>query len=403
METPMGDSKSLNQGLLLDPVSSDEKVSFASLTMTVKEAHVNDSSDADSMVLRNPWWKARRSIETSWEKFHRKMTSLPKFHLPLFDEEDEAGATTAVNHVYAGTMARTISQVICHPMDTVKTRMQIKNPVKKLRKWKRKISKNAIGVGPIDIDNWFFKGPADLFRGVAGAVLGTIPNAALYFVAYESTKNKLKKSLPPGVVHVVSASVGTIAASIVRVPADTLKHRVQAYLHRDVFEAFKVVIQTEGVAGLYRGFWPTLMRDVPEIAIQFSVYENLRAFVQKKRNVEKLTTPEHLVLGAFAGAIAATCTMPLDLVKTRQQCGISEGIHVIVASVIAEHGAAGLLTGLGPRALHVSLMSAAFFGLFEYCKLVLKPNRSPNDRLYLPKIWNKRRDHIWKRQFVYTE
>ena len=25
--------------------------------------------------------------------------------------------------------------------------------------------------------------------------------------------------------------------------------------------------------GLYRGFWPTLLRDVPEIAIQFTLYE----------------------------------------------------------------------------------------------------------------------------------
>ena len=76
-------------------------------------------------------------------------------------------------------------QVVCHPMDTVKTRMQIKDPTKKLRKWKRKISKKAIEIGPIGIDNWFFKGPADLFRGVWGAILGTIPNAMLYFVAYE--------------------------------------------------------------------------------------------------------------------------------------------------------------------------------------------------------------------------
>lgn len=76
-------------------------------------------------------------------------------------------------------------QVICHPVDTVKTRMQIKDPTKKLKKWRRKISKKAFELGPLDIDNWFFKGPGDLFRGVWGAVLGTIPNAMLYFVAYE--------------------------------------------------------------------------------------------------------------------------------------------------------------------------------------------------------------------------
>eukprot|EP00271_Cylindrocystis_brebissonii_P020805 TRINITY_DN7080_c0_g1_i1.p1 TRINITY_DN7080_c0_g1~~TRINITY_DN7080_c0_g1_i1.p1 ORF type:complete len:510 (-),score=74.59 TRINITY_DN7080_c0_g1_i1:901-2430(-) len=327
-----------------------------------------------------------------------------EIRLPFFGDAAREEAVTALNHVYAGTCARTLSQFLCHPVDTVKTRMQIKDPPKKLRKWRKKIVKKAIGIGPVDIDNWFFKGPGDLYRGVWGAILGTIPNAALYFVAYESVKRRLeKKKLNPGLVHLTSASVGTIAASIVRVPADTLKHRVQAYMHTNVFEAFVAVVSTNGIGGLYRGFLPTLMRDVPEIVIQFGVYERARMFLQRQRKVEKLSTPEHLLLGAFAGAVAATCTMPLDLVKTRQQCGAGAlAIHQIIRQVYAESGVVGLTAGLGPRVFHVSLMSAAFFGLFEFCKMQIKPDRTSLDKLFLPKIWNKPRDKIWKRQFVYT-
>lgn len=218
-----------------------------------------------------------------------------------------------------------------------------------------------------------------------------------------ASKKKLENHLSPGVTHIVSASVGTVVASVFRVPADTLKHRVQAYMHANVFEALVSVVKSEGVFGLYRGFWPTLMRDVPEIAIQFGVYEKLRRCMESKRQVTKLTTPEHLVLGAVAGAVAATCTMPLDVVKTRQQCGLSASFSTIALSLVKENGFAGLFAGLGARAFHVSLMSALFFGLFEYCKLILKPERTPSDKLYLPKIWDKRREKIWKRQFVYTE
>jgi hypothetical protein len=108
-------------------------------------------------------------------------------------------------------------------------------------------------------------------------------------LCYSASTSKLEKYLPKGAVHVVSASMGTIVASIVRVPADTLKHRVQAYMHPNVFEAFRSVVTAEGIGGLYKGFWPTLLRDVPEIAIQFGVYEKLRGVVQAKRNVTKLT------------------------------------------------------------------------------------------------------------------
>ncbi|CAM6032798.1 unnamed protein product [Sphagnum compactum] len=324
-----------------------------------------------------------------------------KIRIPCLDDTvSSEAANTAINHIFAGTMARTLSQVCGHPVDTVKTRMQIREPTKKLRKWKKKIISKHIGIGPVGVDNWFFKGPADLYRGVTGAILGTVPNALLYFAVYETSTSKLEKYLPKGAVHVVSASMGTIVASIVRVPADTLKHRVQAYMHPNVFEAFRSVVTAEGIGGLYKGFWPTLLRDVPEIAIQFGVYEKLRGVVQAKRNVTKLTTPEHLALGACAGAIAATITMPLDLVKTHQQCGIGQGIPRIVMSVMEEKGAAGLFTGVGARALHVSLMSALFFGLFEYCKMVMKPDRIGLDKLLLPKIWSKRRTKIWKRQFI---
>ncbi|OAE27110.1 hypothetical protein AXG93_829s1110 [Marchantia polymorpha subsp. ruderalis] len=310
-----------------------------------------------------------------------------KMWLPGFEDAEPGEAETALNHVYAGAMARTVSQVGIHPVDTVKTRMQVKDPAKQLRKWKKKVASKPIGLGPVGIDNWFVKGPGDLFRGVTGAILGTVPTALLYFASYEVTKRKLKKILPEnwdGLIHVASASVGTIVASIVRVPADTVKHRVQAYMHAND-----------------QRHWPSHNALQP-YTISLDIFSS---------------TPEHLLLGAFAGAIAATCTMPLDFIKTRQQCGMSASIPDIVASVIQEKGVGGLFTGLGSRVLHVSLMSALFFGLFEYCKLVmthpiseqtysmysvLKPGRDQYDSQIFPKIMLKRRDKIWKRQFVYT-
>ena len=58
----------------------------------------------------------------------------------------------------------------------------------------------------------------------------------------------------------------------------------------------------EGVRGLYHGLLPTLLRDVPEIAIQFTLYERLRKAVQRRRAVDKLRTWEHLILGGLSGA-----------------------------------------------------------------------------------------------------
>ncbi len=102
-------------------------------------------------------------------------------------------------------------QVCGHPVDTVKTRMQIREPTKKLRKWKRKIISKHIGIGPVGVDNWFFKGPADLYRGVTGAILGTVPNALLYFAVYES----MLSSIPNNMKEFWISSLSLLGLSLV--------------------------------------------------------------------------------------------------------------------------------------------------------------------------------------------
>lgn len=97
--------------------------------------------------------------------------------------------------------------------------------------------------------------------------------------------------------HFISGSVGAVVSCVIRVPTDTIRHRVQAYVHPNVFQSATTIVRTEGVRGLYAGFLPTLLRDVPELALQFTIYERLRHSLSAKRPDQKLQTWEHLVLG----------------------------------------------------------------------------------------------------------
>lgn len=299
-------------------------------------------------------------------------------------------------HIVAGTLARTIAQCFIHPLDTMKTRMQVNKPSPKLQMWKDTVQSH-----PLDL----VKNPSDMMRGFSGSLFGTIPVAFLYFAAYEWTQEKLANVWTQGqssATHVVAASTGALASSIVRVPTDTARHQVQAYMQGNFFQALGNIIKERGVLGLYRGFIPTLLRDVPEIAIQFSTYEFLRHARQQHGGHEKLRTYEHLLLGGMAGAIAACCTMPMDYMKTRQQTGqVQLSLVATFRSVLTEEGALGFFKGLTPRLIQTTVMSALFFGLFEYSKLLLKPDRVAGDKLVLPKLVRKRRNHVWKRQFVY--
>lgn len=311
-----------------------------------------------------------------------------------------------VRHVLAGTAARTMAQAIIHPIDTIKTRLQVQVPTPRLQEWTRRVLEQPVvmpvGRGRWQAKNWLVMGPRDVYLGLTGAVLGTIPTALVYFAAYEWAKARMEaRNWSSSAVHLASAGLGAMCSACVRVPADTLKHRVQAYLHPNVFSAAHSVWSSTGCRGLYRGFMPTLLRDVPEIAIQFAVYDRLRRCVQQRREVSKLQTWEHLLLGGVSGALAAAATCPLDVVKTSLQCGTGLPMRQVVADTLRERGATGLFAGMGPRVSQTAIMSAAFFALFECCKLHLKPQRSPSDRLLTPKILHKRRSKVLKRQFVY--
>ena len=98
--------------------------------------------------------------------------------------------------------------------------------------------------------------------------------------------------------------------------------------------------------------------------------------ISERRHGQKLHTWEHLVLGGVSGAVAAVATMPLDVAKTTVQCGTRKGsASAALCWIYQQKGMKGLFAGMTPRVTQVAVMSAAFFTLFEFWKMTLKPAR----------------------------
>jgi solute carrier family 25 S-adenosylmethionine transporter 26 len=92
-----------------------------------------------------------------------------------------------------------------------------------------------------------------------------------------------------------------------RVPVEVYKQRRQALLPDRERYNFKL---------LYRGYWSTVLRDMPFSLIQFPLWEYFKKIWSEY--IQRNTYPiEGAICGAFAGSIAAAITTPLDVVKTR--------------------------------------------------------------------------------------
>lgn len=52
---------------------------------------------------------------------------------------------------------------------------------------------------------------------------------------------------------------------------------MQAGVYPNVFSAAQSITDAAGVRGLFTGYLPTLLEDVPDMAFKFAAYESLRS------------------------------------------------------------------------------------------------------------------------------
>lgn len=237
------------------------------------------------------------------------------------------------------------------PLDTIKTRLQSQQGF------------------------WKAGGFRSIFAGIGPAAVGSAPNAALFFVTYDSSK-RLASSLgysDTPMVHMAAASCGEVVACVVRVPVEILKQRRQASLGGSAIQIFKQTIKTEGIGGMYRGYFTTVLREVPFSLIQFPLWEFLKKSWSSTTG-ESPTPWQSSLCGAVAGGVSAAATTPLDLAKTRimlAQAGSEEargGMVAVLRGVLAERGVKGLFAGVTPRVAWISIGGGVFFGVYEQAK-----------------------------------
>uniref|UniRef100_A0A8C6VYD5 Mitochondrial S-adenosylmethionine carrier protein n=1 Tax=Nothobranchius furzeri TaxID=105023 RepID=A0A8C6VYD5_NOTFU len=162
--------------------------------------------------------------------------------------------------VLAGGCAGMCVDLTLFPLDTIKTRLQSQQGFYK-----------AGG----------FRG---IYAGVPSAAVGSFPNAAAFFVTYECTKSLLGAGGALAAPHVapvtnmLAASLGEIVACLIRVPTEVVKQRTQACPSSATYNILLTTLREEGVGGLYRGYFSTVLREIPFSLVQFPLWEYLKVY-----------------------------------------------------------------------------------------------------------------------------
>lgn len=116
----------------------------------------------------------------------------------------------------------------------------------------------------------------------------------------------------------IAAMIGNPAdLALIRMQSDGLKPLAERKNYKSVIDALSSIAKGEGVAALWSGAAPTVVRAMALNFGQLAFFSEAKA--QLKQNTELSTQAQTLSASAIAGFFASFFSLPFDFVKTRLQ------------------------------------------------------------------------------------
>lgn len=187
---------------------------------------------------------------------------------------------TVSQQVVCGAVAGTAVSFLACPTELIKCRLQAQGAL-------ASVGSAAVAVkyaGPMDVARHVLRsegGMMGLFKGLFPTMAREIPGNAAMFGMYEALKQYFAggtdtSGLGRGSLIVAGGLAGG-SFWISVYPTDVIKSVIQIDDYKTqnslAFDAFKKILASEGVKGLYKGFGPAMGRSVPANAACFLAYE----------------------------------------------------------------------------------------------------------------------------------
>jgi solute carrier family 25 carnitine/acylcarnitine transporter 20/29 len=224
----------------------------------------------------------------------------------------------AAKDLLAGTSAGVVSVLVCHPLDTIRVRLQTAP------------AGRFTGVGDVVRQTIRGEGARALYKGIASPLLAQGLQKATMFFSFGLAKRTLAgdgagagQTLPLPHLFLCGSFAG-MANSLVASPFELVRNRLQVQYHRHIssaqykgpFDCARQIVAQSGVRSLWLGVGPMMLRDAPGVGAWYCTFEGVRRLLVPAGE-DPATTPKWkiLVAGAAAGVGFWTCAFPQDTIK----------------------------------------------------------------------------------------
>jgi len=243
-----------------------------------------------------------------------------------------------ISYFGCGACSGMFGVLLSHPFDTIKT---IKQNVRK----DQNIQKIQYT-------------PKFLYRGLLPPLIGVGIEKSIVFGVYHNFSLFLKKYIQPQYIPTISGFVAGVIISPIIGPIEHIKILLQS---RNDNVNNKISIFSKH---LFRGTGATLTREPLGFAIYFTVYENIKSIIEKKRNFGAIET---FFTGGFTGGFSWILIYPQDRIKTNiQNDYTNKSTYIGVAKQIYTHeGFKGFYKGFQYALLRAIFLHAGAFSMME--------------------------------------
>ncbi|KAI0430355.1 mitochondrial carrier [Xylaria sp. FL1042] len=305
--------------------------------------------------------------------------------------KDGKAPPSAATNLVAGGGAGMMEALVCHPLDTIKVRMQLSRRARQPGAPSRGFIKTGAEIVRRET-------PLGLYKGLGAVLTGIVPKMAIRFTSFEAYKQLLAEKSTGTVsgsgTFMAGLAAGVTEAVAVVTPMEVIKIRLQAQHHsmadpldipkyRNAAHALYTVVKEEGFGALYRGVSLTALRQGSNQAVNFTAYTYFKeALLRRQPDNAALPSWQTTVIGLVSGAMGPLSNAPIDTIKTRLQKtpaepGVSalKRITVIAGDMFRQEGFHAFYKGITPRIMRVAPGQAVTFTVYEFLKDKLEKSK----------------------------
>ncbi|CAI2375571.1 unnamed protein product [Moneuplotes crassus] len=217
----------------------------------------------------------------------------------------------------SGTIAGICGTVVGHPLDTIKTKIQLSQG-----KYGGIQTFNNIVVR--EVKGSYSKAFLKLFNGITYPIIGNAPIVATIFSVNTLCNNLFQGSDIPQTCSIfISGFIAGASISIFLTPTELLKIRKQAMKLKKITypQIIKQQYKSLGIKGLYQGYCITLIKCTFPYGIFFVTNYKLREIfnLDLDQNTSFLLLVKKVFAAGIGGQCHWLCAYPLDVIKSNIQ------------------------------------------------------------------------------------